>query len=84
MFLVLMVIGFCIFFGPIVEAIGYFPIFGSFMKGFAGILVFFAALMICIPLFLVVFGAWIRYHPKIGGIVLGLASVSLMIVYICS
>ena len=69
LFFVLMVLGICIFFSPIVDLLGYLPIVGGFLKGTAGIIVFIAAFLVSIPMFSITFGlAWLRYHPLIGGV----------------
>lgn len=63
----LMVIGIYAFFSPIVNILGYIPLVGGFLKGVAGGLVFLAAVIVCIPLFLITFSlAWLVYHPKVG------------------
>jgi len=71
-----MVLGICIFFSPLVELAGYIPLVGGFLKGTAGIIIFLAAFLVCIPLFLTTMGlAWLRYHPLIGSVFLGMAAL---------
>lgn len=63
----IMVLGIYAFFSPIVNILGYIPLVGGFLKGVASGLVFVAAVIVCIPLFLITFSmAWLVYHPKIG------------------
>lgn len=74
LFYCIMVLGIWIFFNPFVTILGYIPLVGGFLAGTAGIVIFLAALLVCIPLFMITFGlAWLRYHPMIGGAVLGVA-----------
>lgn len=78
-----MVLGIYAFFSPIVEILGYIPLVGGFLKGVAGTLIFLAALIICIPLFLVTFSlAWLVYHPKTGILVLLLAAAIITVIVV--
>lgn len=77
-----MVIGICIFFSPITAILGYIPLVGGLLKSAVGIAIFLAALIICIPLYLLTFSiAWLFYHPKIGIplLILSLAIAGLII-----
>lgn len=75
-----MVVGICVFFSPFVEVLGYIPIVGGFLKGTASIIIFIAAFLVSIPMFLITFGlAWLRYHPLIGGAVCSVAVVLIIL-----
>jgi hypothetical protein len=79
----LMVLGIYVFLSPIVELLGYIPLVGGFLKATTGALIFLAALIVCIPLFLVTFSlAWLVYHPKTGILVLLLAGVIVGIIVV--
>ena len=68
----LMVFAIILFFSPITTLLGYIPLIGGILKGTTGILIFAAALIVCIPLFIITFSlAWLWYHPKVGIIILG-------------
>ncbi len=72
----LMVFGMYAFFSPLVEILGYIPLVGGLLKGVAGTLIFLAALIICIPLFLITLSlAWLVYHPKTGILIAILGAV---------
>lgn len=74
LFFVLMVVGICFFFSPLVELVGYIPLVGGFLKGTASIIVFIGAFLVSIPLFSTTMGlAWLRYHPLIGAIFFAIA-----------
>ena len=69
-----MVGGICLFFSPITTLLGYIPLIGGLLKGTLGILIFVAAVIISIPLFiLAVAVSWLVFHPKVGLIILGVA-----------
>ena len=77
----LMVAGICIFFSPITHLIGYIPLIGGLLKGTLGIAIFLAALIICLPLFLLaVTVSWLVFNPKVGLFILGAALVVTAIV----
>jgi hypothetical protein len=79
LFFVLMIVGICSFFSPIVDLVGYIPLVGGFLKGTAGLIVLLGAFLVSIPMFSITMGlAWLRYHPLIGGIFLGIAAVFLI------
>ncbi len=69
----MMVIGICIFFSPITTILGFIPLVGGILKGTVGFIIFVAALLVCIPLWIIAFSlAWLFYHPKVGVIFLGI------------
>lgn len=79
----LMVIGIYAFFSPIVDMLGYIPLVGGFIKGTLSGLVFLAALIVCIPLFLLTFSlAWLVYHPKTGILFVVLALIIIGVIII--
>lgn len=72
----MMVGGICLFFSPITQLLGYIPLIGGLLSGTVGILIFVAAIIICIPLFLLAVAvSWLIFHPKVGLIILGVALV---------
>ena len=76
-----MVGGICLFFSPITSLIGYIPLVGGFISGVLFFAILLAALIICIPLFLIAVSiAWLRFHPKVGLILIGIALVILGII----
>ncbi len=78
-----MVIGICLFFSPITTIIGYVPLIGGLISGIIGFLILLAALLICIPLYILATSiAWLFYHPKVGLIILGVGIAVLAIVII--
>ena len=69
-----MVGGICLFFSPITHLLGYIPLVGGFLKSTVGIVIFIAALIVCLPLFLLALAiSWVVFHPKVGFILLGVA-----------
>jgi len=71
-----MVIGICLFFSPVTTLLGYIPLVGGFVSGVAGFAIFLGAVLACIPLFLIAVSlAWLRFHPKVGLMVLGVGLV---------
>ena len=67
-----MVFSICAFFSPITHLLGYVPLLGGFLSGVVGLAIFIAALIICIPLFLLACSiSWLIFHPKVGLILLG-------------
>jgi uncharacterized membrane protein HdeD (DUF308 family) len=70
----LMVFSICAFFSPITTLIGYVPFLGGFLSSFVGLAIFLAALIVCLPLFLLAVAiSWLFFHPKVGLILLGVA-----------
>ena len=70
----LMVFSICAFFSPITTLLGYVPLLGGFLSGVVGLAIFIAALIVCIPLFLLAVAiSWLVFHPKVGLILLGVA-----------
>jgi hypothetical protein len=66
-----MVLGICLFFSPITKLIGFIPLVGGIISGIVGFAIFLAALLICIPLYILFTAiAWLFYHPKVGIIIL--------------
>jgi hypothetical protein len=79
---VLMVLGMWLFFSPIANILGYIPLVGGILKSTVGFFLFLAALIICIPLFLIAFSlAWLWYHPKVG-IVIFLVAIAILVTII--
>ncbi len=79
---VLMVVSICMFFSPITTILGYIPLVGGLFKSVVGFVIFLAALLVSIPLFIIAFScAWCFYHPKIGIVILlvGLSIIGLLI-----
>lgn len=69
----MMVFGICMFFSPITAILGAIPLIGGILKGTVGFVIFLAALIVCIPLWIIAFSAaWLWYHPKVGVIFLGI------------
>lgn len=73
-----MVLGIYLFFSPIVNILNYIPLVGGLISGIVGFAILLAALLICIPLWLITVAiAWLFYHPKVGLILIGIALVIL-------
>jgi hypothetical protein len=69
----LMVFSICAFFSPTTYLLGYIPLIGGAISNAFGVAIFVAALIICIPLFLIsVAICWVIFHPKVGAIFLGI------------
>jgi hypothetical protein len=69
---IVMVLAICWFFSPITTLLGYIPLLGGILKGTAGLIIFFGAVIITIPIFIITYSlAWLFYHPKVGLIILG-------------
>lgn len=69
----MMVIGICMFFSPITTILGFIPLVGGLLKGTVGFVILLAAVIVCIPLWIIGFSlAWLWYHPKVGVIFLGI------------
>lgn len=80
LFFCIMVIGICAFFSPFTQVLGYLPLVGGFLKGTAAIIIFLAAIIVSIPLFLITFSlGWMRYHPKVGGAIIGASVLALVL-----
>lgn len=78
----LMVLGMWLFFSPISNILGYIPLIGGILKSTVGFILFLAALIICIPLYLIAFSlAWLWYHPKVG-IAIFLMAVAILVTII--
>lgn len=78
----LMVFSICMFFSPISTILGYIPLIGGLFKSLVGFVIFLAALLVSIPLFIIAFScAWCFYHPKIGIaiLVVGLSIIGILI-----
>ena len=77
----MMVIGICMFFSPVTTILGFVPLIGGILKGSVGFIIFFGALIVCIPLWIIAFSlAWLFYHPKVGAIFLGIGLLILGII----
>ena len=67
----LMVAGICLLFSPITTLLGYIPLRGGILKSTVGFLIFVAACLICLPIFLLALSvSWLCFHPKVGIILL--------------
>jgi hypothetical protein len=79
----MMVVGICMFFSPITTILGFIPLVGGILKGTVGFVIFLAALIVCIPLWIIAFSlAWLFYHPKVGAIFLGVGLLVLGIILV--
>jgi len=68
-----MVLGVYLFFSPIVNMLNYIPLVGGLISGIVGFAIVLAAILICIPLWIIATSiAWLFYHPKVGLILLGI------------
>lgn len=77
----LMVFGICAFFSPITTILGYVPLLGGLLSGAVGFAIFLAALIVCIPLFLLAVAlCWLVWHPKVGLAILAVALLILGVV----
>lgn len=80
-----MVLGICLFFSPITTILGYIPLVGGFVSGVASFAIFLGAVLVCIPLFLIAVSlAWLRFHPKVGLMVLVVGLVILLLFWMTS
>ena len=80
---IMMVAGICLLFSPITTLLGYIPLIGGILKSTVGFLIFVAACIICLPIFLLALSvSWLCFHPKVGIILLliGIAIAVLIIV----
>ena len=78
-----MVFSITLFFSPITTIIGYIPLVGGFISGVLFFAILLAALLVCIPLFLIATSiAWLRFRPKIGFIIIGIAVIVLAIILV--
>lgn len=69
----LLVASICLFFSPITTLLGYIPFVGGFISTVVAWAIFLAALLVCIPIFILMTSiAWLRYHPKVGIVILGI------------
>jgi len=69
----MMIVGFCLLFSPLIDLLGFVPFVGGFLKGSLALIVTVGGLIICIPLWIITFSiAWTWYHPKVGLIFLGI------------
>jgi hypothetical protein len=76
-----MVFSICAFFSPITTLLGYVPLLGGILSNVVGLAIFLAALIVCIPLFLLAVSiCWLIVHPKVGLVLLGIALVATGIV----
>ena len=78
-----MVASICLFFSPITIILGYIPLVGGFISGIVFFAILLAALLLCIPLFFFALSvAWLRFHPKVGFILLGIGLVVLAVILV--
>ena len=81
----MMVFGIVLFFSPITNILGYFPLIGGLLKGTVGFIIFVGAIIISIPLYIITFSlAWLFYHPKVGIFILGLGVTIITVLIIVS
>jgi hypothetical protein len=81
----MMVFGIVLFFSPITNILGYFPLIGGILKGTVGFLIFVGAVIISIPLYIITFSlAWLFYHPKVGIVILGIGVAIITVLIIIS
>lgn len=79
----LMVISICLFFSPITTLLGYIPLLGGLLSTVVSWAIFIAALIICLPIYLLVTSiAWLRYHPKVGIAILLIGGAILAVILI--
>ena len=79
----LMVFSFLFFFYPITTLLTYLPFIGRLVSGIAFVALLLASLIICVPVFLFTLSiAWLRFHQKIGFILLALGIISLIIILV--
>lgn len=79
---IMIVIGICLFFSPITTLLGYIPLVGGILKSTVGFIIFVAAIIVSIPLYIMALSlAWLWYHPKVGIPIL-LIGVSLIAILI--
>jgi hypothetical protein len=72
----LMVFGILLFFSPITQTLGYFPLIGGFLQGTVTFIILLGAIIICIPLYIITLSlAWLFYHPKVGAAILGIGLI---------
>lgn len=80
----LLVFSICLFFSPITTLLGYIPLLGGFISQVVAWAIFLAALIICIPIYIIMTSiAWLRFHPKVGIAILaiGLAILAGILIY---
>ena len=77
----LLVASICLFFSPITTLIGYIPLVGGFISGVLFFAILLGALIICIPIFFLALSiAWLRFHPKVGIVLLLIGLVVLGVI----
>jgi hypothetical protein len=77
----MMVIGICLFFSPITTILGFIPLVGGILKGTVGFIILIAALLVCIPFWIIGFSlAWLWYHPKVGAIFFAIGLIILGVI----
>lgn len=78
-----MVAGLALFFSPITTILGYIPLVGGVLSGIVGFVIILAAIIICIPLYLLTVAiSWLCFHPKIGLVLLGIAIAATVLVIV--
>lgn len=66
----MIILGILLFLSPITSLLGYIPIVGGFLRTITTLILFVAALLITIPVYIIALSAaWLFYHPKIGVII---------------
>lgn len=81
---ILIVLGFYLFFSPIISLISWIPLIGVLLGYILGFAVFIIALVLGSLIFLLVFAlAWVRYRPLFGALLLtGILAVTITLVVI--
>ena len=68
-----MVMSLCAFFIPITTLIGFVPFLGNYLSNIIGLEICLAAVIVCLPLFLLTLSiSWLVFHPKVGLILIGI------------
>jgi len=79
---IMMVLGICMFFSPITILLNHIPLVGGILSGTVGWIIFIAAVIVSIPIYIMAFSmAWMWYHPKVGIPILlvGVALITILI-----
>ena len=80
---ILMVFSIVLFFSPITTIIGYIPLVGGFISGILFFAILLAALVVCVPLFLIAVSiAWLRFRPKVGIVIVLIAAAIIAVILI--
>ena len=81
----MMVLGIVLLFSPITTLIGYIPLVGGFLKNTITFIIFIAACLICLPIFILAVGvSWVCFHPKVGIAILVVGIIIAVVVIVLS